>query len=352
MRARLTLAAVIALAPAITGCAGSVLLAGMTPPPAAVARELETTPFFPQETHQCGPAALATVLGASGVATTPDALVPAVYLPGLDGSLQVELLAASRRAGRIPYVIEPELGALVAEIDAGRPVLVLQNLGVALLPRWHYAVVVGYSRDDDRLVLRSGRTRRHVVPAGRFEQSWSRAGGWGTVLLAPGEMPAQPVEDVYVAAVAAFEGANAGSAALPAWERAFERWPQSDDVVFAFGNALVGAGERHSAERCFGALLARSPDHAGARNNLAMLLAERGCVAAARSTLAPALDVAREDAAWLAVLKQSSAEIDALPADEARCARAQSTPAEIERRIHGVSCGTLEAKAQDLERAR
>jgi hypothetical protein len=333
MRAYLTLAAALSL----VGCAGRALLTDMTPSPASPARELETTPFFPQVTHQCGPAALATVLGASGVDTTPDALVPDVYVPGLHGSLQVELLAASRRAGRIPYPIEPALDALIAEIDGGRPVLVLQNLGLALLPRWHYAVVIGYSVNDDRIVLRSGRTPRQVVPSERFEQSWSRAGGWGFVLLAPGEMPARPAADAYVAAVAAFEGANAGPAAIPAWERAFERWPDSDDVVFAFGNALLSAGEGRSAERCYRALLARSPGSVGARNNLAMLLAGRGCVSAARSTLMPAFDAAREDAAWLAVLQQSSVEIDAMSADETRC-EGPPTSAEAERELHGVSC--------------
>src|SRR4029450_1757028 len=98
MRAYLTLAAALSL----VGCAGRALLTDMTPSPASPARELETTPFFPQVTHQCGPAALATVLGASGVDTTPDALVPDVSVPGLHGSLQIELLAASRRAGRTP----------------------------------------------------------------------------------------------------------------------------------------------------------------------------------------------------------------------------------------------------------
>src|SRR5262245_38766964 len=198
----------------------------MTPPPASPARDLEATPFFPQVTHQCGPAALATVLGASGVDTTPDALVPAVYVPGLHGSLQVELLAASRRAGRIAYVIEPTLGALVAEIDAGRPVLVLQNLGWTLVPRWHYAVVVGYSRVDDRIVLRSGRTERQAVSTAKFERSWARGGAWGIVMLAPGELPVHADPESYVAATAAFESANDGLAALPAWERAFEHWPE------------------------------------------------------------------------------------------------------------------------------
>ncbi|MEO7385334.1 MAG: hypothetical protein ABIX37_00195, partial [Gammaproteobacteria bacterium] len=48
--------------------------------------ELTGVPFFPQTIHQCGPAALATVLGASGVIATPDELAPLVYLPGRRGS--------------------------------------------------------------------------------------------------------------------------------------------------------------------------------------------------------------------------------------------------------------------------
>ena len=64
--------------------------------------QLSSVPFYPQEAYQCGPAALAGVLGAAGVAATPSSLAPQVYLPGRQGSLQLELMAASRRAGRIP----------------------------------------------------------------------------------------------------------------------------------------------------------------------------------------------------------------------------------------------------------
>jgi len=321
MGARLTLAALFALAPALVGCAGRAPLAGATSDSSSDARELDATPFFPQVTHQCGPAALATLLGASGVETTPDDLVPAVYVPALHGSLQVELLAASRRTGRIPYVIEPTLDAVVDEIDAGRPVLVLQNLGFTLVPRWHYAVVVGYARGQERIVLRSGRQRRQVVSTTRFARTWSRAGDWGIVALPPGELPARVDAKAYVAAVSAFEAANGGRGALPAWERALERWPDDDDALFAFGNALLANGDARSAEQCYGALLAHAPDHLGARNNLAVLLAQRGCAEAARATLAPALQSVKEDdSGWAAVLQESSAEIEALPADEARCA--------------------------------
>ena len=62
--------------------------------------ELSQTPFFPQERYQCGPAALATVLTYSGVNIDAGALADEIYLPSRLGSLQIEILASSRRHGR------------------------------------------------------------------------------------------------------------------------------------------------------------------------------------------------------------------------------------------------------------
>ena len=84
----------------------ALLLAGCTINPplqlaplvAADTAQLRGVPFFPQTEYECGPAALAGVLGASGVAATAQSLSPQVYLPGRQGSLQVELVAAVRRA--------------------------------------------------------------------------------------------------------------------------------------------------------------------------------------------------------------------------------------------------------------
>ena len=78
--------------------------------------ELTTTPFFPQELYQCGPAALATVLVHSGVATTPETLVDQVYIPEKEGSLQAEMLAAARRQGRVAYRLAPQLEDLLREV--------------------------------------------------------------------------------------------------------------------------------------------------------------------------------------------------------------------------------------------
>ena len=59
--------------------------------------EIQGVPFFAQEEHQCGPAALATMLKFSGLDVTPAALTEKVYVPGREGSFAVELAAAARQ---------------------------------------------------------------------------------------------------------------------------------------------------------------------------------------------------------------------------------------------------------------
>ena len=83
--------------------------------------ELNETPFHPQLEHHCGPAALITVLEASGVTPTYDEVADRIYVPGLEGSLQVELMAATRSFERIPFRLTGELQPVLAEFDDHAP---------------------------------------------------------------------------------------------------------------------------------------------------------------------------------------------------------------------------------------
>jgi predicted double-glycine peptidase len=276
-------AGLLAAALVLAGCAAAPQL-----PPGTPAVELTAVPFFPQTEYQCGPAALATVLAHAGADVDADDLVREVYVEGLRGSLQPELLGATRRHGYIPYVIAPEAGALAAELAAQRPVLVLQNLGVERVPVWHYAVVVGI--DGDEVFLRSGTEQRRIERGTRFLRSWQRGSNWAFVAVEPGELPATATAGAYIRALAGAEPLLDAAAAQRAYGAALERWPSDELVLFAAAGQRHDAGDLTGATALYRQLLVATPQHAAARNNLANVLAARGChaeaLAEARAALA------------------------------------------------------------------
>ena len=90
----------LALALSLGGCASSPPLEPLAAGRDAV--ELSDVPFHPQERYQCGPAALATVLGWSGVAVSPEELVARLYVPARQGSLQPEVQAQAQPPAQQP----------------------------------------------------------------------------------------------------------------------------------------------------------------------------------------------------------------------------------------------------------
>ncbi len=262
----------------VTGCGAPLQIDHLLKSPDAIGPpvELSAVPFFPQEDFQCGPAALATVLNWSGAAVTPEALAPRVYLPERQGSLQVELLAATRRAGRIPYLIQPKLETLLAEVRAGNPVLVLQNLGLSWYTKWHYAVVVGYDLRQDVVILRSGRERRHLVPFKLFERTWRRSDYWAMVALLPDRLPASAEEMPYLRAVAGLERLQRWQEVKVAYTSALTRWPDSAAARMGLGNSLYAMKDLSGAEQAYRQVTLANPTLAPAFNNLAQVLAEQG----------------------------------------------------------------------------
>lgn len=238
-------------------------------------QELTETPFYPQEAYQCGPAALATVLGSAGVVRSPQDLKDEVYLPQRKGSLQPEMLAAARRAGLLAYPLEPQPDALLQEVAAGHPVVVLQNLRFNYLPQWHYAVVVGYDLGTGRIVLRSGREKRLMMSIGDFDRSWAKAQRWAFVALPPDRLPATVSEDSFVAAAAALERASP-AAARRAYQTALEAWPQNLVARIASGNAAYKLRQLDAAQAEYRQATVDHPDAADAWNYLAQVLYEMG----------------------------------------------------------------------------
>ncbi len=267
------LAAACALA--LAGCAGLPAPTATAPAIAGRSVELEQVPFFPQQEYQCGPAALATALGAAGLSVTPEQLAPQVYLPAREGSLQAEMAAAARRHGMVAYPLEGGLEALYAEVAAGTPVVVLQNLALPWFPKWHYAVVVGFDAARGEILLRSGQERRLAMPLDVFDRTWERSGRWGMAVLPPERVPASADAARYLRSVVALEQARQPRAARDAYAAAARAWPDNLVAWMGLGNASYALGDLVQAERAFREATLRHPESAAAFNNLAHVLAER-----------------------------------------------------------------------------
>jgi hypothetical protein len=244
--------------------------------PAPSPLELVDTPFFSQEQFQCGPAALMTLLVASGVETTLDIVTGQVYLPARQGSLQTEILAATRAAERVPYVLAPALSSITSELAAGRAVLVLQNLGVSWAPRWHYAVVVGTDMNSRQIVLRSGTDKRRIMRTSVFLRTWQRSGFWAVTTLNPGELPADPDRERYVEAVAGLEQTGHYRSARDAWQAGRLQWPNDAVIQFGLANTELALGNFAAAEALFRDMLSKDSASLVARNNLAITLVALG----------------------------------------------------------------------------
>ena len=240
-----------------------------------IRHQLNAVPFYPQKEYQCGPASLAMALSWSGLQIDPDELTPQVYTPSLKGSLQPAMIAATLRQGRVAYPIG---GArvLLKEIDAGHPVIVLQNLGLSWIPVWHYAVVIGYDFDADVIILHSGITNQKKTSLRTFENTWARGDHWGLLVLPPDRLPATVEEKPWLSAVVGLEKARQWDAAVKGYQTAIHRWPQSFAAHIGLSNSYYAMGDLSSAATVLQKTTARFPQEGVAFNNLAQVLWEQG----------------------------------------------------------------------------
>jgi len=287
-----------ALLVVLAGCAVQTQALREHPPadlPASA--ELAATPFFPQTEYQCGPAALATALAAAGFAADPVQLGDEVFLPARTGTLQVEMIAGARRHGAVATRVPASVEAVLREVQAGHPVVVLLNLGLSWAPLWHYAVLVGYDIAAGDVWLRSGATRRATLAMRTFEHTWRRSGSWAFVALPPGQWPVTAQEEAVVEAGVGFERVAPAAQAALVYRSALQHWPESLSLQMGLGNTLYAAGDKAAAAAAFRAAAAAhrsAPAWINLASTLLELHRDDEALAAAREA------VAVGDAAWRA----------------------------------------------------
>lgn len=256
-----------------------------TPPPGLpLGTEIQNVPYFAQTEHHCGPASLAMALNSAGAKVTPAELSTQVYLPGRQGSLQVEMLAAARRNGMVAYVLAPKLGDLLLEISAGTPVITLENYGAPYYPIWHYSVAIGFDLHRGEIVRHSGALERKATPLSVFEYFWRPEGHWAMVAVPPERVPATATEARYAEAVIALEKTGQTRSAASAYDAMLQRWPNSLTAMMGRGNTAHALGDLTRAEAAFRQAIAAHANAAAAYNNLAQTLLDRGKLDEAHAT--------------------------------------------------------------------
>lgn len=300
----------------LAGCASGPLQYKQLPgEPAATGLtdqvRLDDVPFYPQQTYQCGPATLAMLMSHQGESVAPDALADRVFIESRQGSLQAEMLAATRRQGLLPYVHDTRFSTLLEQLQAGNPVLVFQNLGFGFYPVWHYAVVIGYDLENEVMTLHSGTTARLERDFRRFELEWRGGDYWAMTMHRPGEFPADADPGVYLEAAAGLEQAEQFSAAARAYLGATEQWPNQLIAWMGLGNSHYRLQQFEQAGQAYRQAVRLEPDSAAAHHNLAWALMRQQDYQAARTPARTADRLAAEQgdhyrSAWRAWLEEDT----------------------------------------------
>lgn len=281
-------AGVLLFALLLTACARSPVLLESTKANLTPQTELIQVPFYAQTEYQCGPATLAMVLNYQGVDASLEQLIPQVFLPGREGSVQPEMLATVRRYEQLAFPIRGTMDALLSHLEADDPVVVMQNLALPAFPMWHYAVAIGYDLPNETLILRSGEIERHTMSFSRFDATWARTGRWGFVVSEPGKLPEGVSARNALEAISAFEEQHGSLASLSSWQAFTERYPTNSIGQFALGNALYAAEQPDAALRAFESATQLDPAMGAAWLNVALVRLQQEDTTSAHEALSQA----------------------------------------------------------------
>ncbi|MEJ2470328.1 MAG: PA2778 family cysteine peptidase [Desulfuromonadales bacterium] len=169
--------------------------------------------------------------------------------------------------------------------------IVLVNLGLAWLPKWHYAVVIGYDQKKQDIILHSGLNKSEVLSFWTFTNIWKRGHYWGLLVLPPNQMPESVEEGRWLESVAGLENTQQWQAAAVGYAAATERWHDSFIAWMGLGHSQYQLQDFKAAGEAFQQASSIQPRNGMAWNNLAHVLAQQGKFDAALDAAQRAVDL-------------------------------------------------------------
>ncbi len=239
-------------------------------------KDIKTIPFYPQEEFYCGPTTLAEVFNYYGKNLTPENIAPNIFIPDREGSLQIEMVATTRKYNFVPYAGRSDLITLINLLSEGRPVIVLQNLAFSWMPMWHYAVVKGYDLVNSEFTLHTGVTENYKVDFELFERTWQRGDYWMLVPFPAGETSQYIEPFAYIKASYDLLTIGKSGVAIKSLKGATQKWPKEWLSFLLLGNFYL-AESPQTAVSWYKQGFHSGKNQPNYLNNFAYALAQVGC---------------------------------------------------------------------------
>tara|TARA_R110001592_G_scaffold51769_4_gene159126 strand:- start:118 stop:1086 length:969 start_codon:yes stop_codon:yes gene_type:complete len=246
------------------------------PPDIPVKYQISEVPFYPQDDYFCGPTTLSEVFNFYGVIKTPQQIAPALFIPELEGSLQIEMVAAVRQQGLLAYAESGNLTQLFSLVSKNIPVIVLQNVSTSWYPMWHYALVIGYDLEKQNVILHSGTDKNRVAELKVFERTWQRGQYWLLAAVPTNKASVNFDPFVYVSAAQDLLSSGKTIQGIDALENATRQWPDYWLPYFLLGNHYLDRDNEH-ALFWYQQGLVFAQQQAAYLNNYAYSLSLSGC---------------------------------------------------------------------------
>jgi len=285
------------------------------PPDIALQHVISKVPFYPQQDYFCGPTTLSEVAGFYGLEKSPTDIAPTTFTPGLQGTLQIEMAAATRQLGLLAYEQRGNMQQLLSLVADDIPVIVLQNNSISWLPQWHYAVVIGYDINAKEVILHTGVTEAHRLNFATFERTWQRGNYWMLAML-PSDKASKHLEPfIYTKACQDLLNTQQTATGIAALVTATKQWPDYWLPYFLLGNHYLKT-EPLVAAKWFAQGWPVAQQEIAYLNNYAILLSELHCHQQATALIAVALQIAPDNSNLL----DSQQQILAAPQVDAKAA--------------------------------
>jgi ABC-type bacteriocin/lantibiotic exporter with double-glycine peptidase domain len=158
-------------------------------------------PFYPEDSHQCGPASLAAVLNYWGIQATPEEVYRATYKPQFKGTPEIDLWSYASAREMDTRMRSAALEDLKRYLEQRIPVIAFVDTGSDWFPAPHFVVVVGLDPVAQVVVMHNGKEQSSRIPYAQFMEAWRKTKNWTLVVRPkPPQLIAAPLGHTPLAA--------------------------------------------------------------------------------------------------------------------------------------------------------